>query len=137
MTENDNPLTETLPPPPIVWAAWLHGFYAALYLFRIALRGELPSSPLAPVVWALVVLYLFILGRAVYRGRNWVRWWIFIITILSFISNFFVNVLVPTGIGYVTFIAQWVIFFIVPALLLLPSSRQWFRSNYAIKVTAE
>ena len=136
MTDNDSSITKMRPPTAIVWASWLHVFYAALYLFRIALRGE-PSSILAPIVWVLVVMYFLVLGRAVYRGRNWVRWWIFAVTILSLISNFYVNVLVPTGIGYVTFIAQWVIFLIVPAILLLPSSRRWFRSNYAIKVTAE
>ena len=136
MTESENSITKARPPAAIVWAAWLHVFYAALYLFRIALRGELPSSIFAPVIWLLVVMYFLVLGRAVYRGRNWVRWWILVITVLSLIANFFANQLVPTGTGYVVFIAQWVIFLIVPALLLLPSSRLWFRSNYAIKGTS-
>ena len=121
------------PPMPVFIAAWLYVIYALLVPLRIWLMSGAPDSLGAALAWLIPVAYFLFLAMAIYKRRRWARWWILAITGLALVFVPFVELKIPSGPEFIVFSCQSFAGLAVPALLLLPASRQWFRPNNSFK----
>jgi len=122
------------PPRTVVISVAIHATSQALGFAYYAAIGKFPHSIAAGATWLAAFCVLFFYLRAIYMGYNWVRWLSVALAVssLAFLPWFLPTL--GTQAKIVTLIQQ-VVDSTAAALLFLPSSRPWYRSNYSSKRT--
>ena len=124
------------PPHAVVISVAIHAASHASGFIYYAAIGKFPHSIGAGVMWLVAFCLLFLYLRAIYLGYNWVRW---LSVILATSSLALLPWYLPTlgaPANKAIFLIEQVIDSTAAALLFLPSSRPWFRSNYSFKADA-
>ena len=123
------------PPRAVVISVAIHATSQALGFVYYAAIGKFPHSLAGGVAWLGAFCVLFLYLRAIYLGYNWVRWLSVVLAVssLAFLP-WFLPTLGSQATKIVTLVQQ-AIDSTAAALLFLPSSRPWYRSNYSSKRT--
>jgi len=119
------------PPKIVVLASWLYVIPYVLGLGRVLVTKGGPASVGALVAWLLVVAYFCFVARSLYRGRNWARLWVWLLTVFAVFSPLFM--FPATFWERALFVTQILIGLTVAVLLALPASASWFRPNNSFK----
>lgn len=132
--ENDDAQVRR-PPRAVVISVAIHATSQALGFACYVAIGKFPHTLAAFAAWWVAFCILFIYLRRIYLGYNWVRWLSVALAVSSLaLLPWFLPTLSSKVIKLVTLI-QEAIDTTAAALLFLPSSRPWYRSNYSSKRT--
>jgi hypothetical protein len=117
------------PPIAVVIAALLLFAYGMLSLVRLWLFGSgLPTSPVAAAIWLLAIGLFAMLARALYLGRNWVRWLLTVAVALAVAIFPFVKPEMPAGPELVLYAMQILMPIVATALTFTARARAWFKA---------
>jgi hypothetical protein len=123
------------PPRPVVISVAIHATSQTLGFLYYAAIGKFPHSLAGGFAWLAAFCVLFLYLRAIYMGYNWVRWLSVILAVSSLaLLPWFLPTVGAQSTKVVALIQQ-AIDSTAAALLFLPSSRPWYRSNYSSKRT--
>jgi hypothetical protein len=119
------------PPRAVAISVAIHATSQALGFAYYAAIGKFPHSIAAGAAWLAAFCVLFFYLRAIYLGYNWVRWLSVALAVSSLgFLPWFLPTLDTQATKVVTLIQQ-AVDTTAAALLFLPSSRPWYRSNYS------
>ena len=120
------------PPKTVLAAIWLLALSVAAGYIRLRFNHE-SSVTTAALAFVVLFLFCFAILRALYRGRNWVRWLVVVVV-------FFGIALMPWSVPKLSalweqlvYVAQGVLQALAACLLLMRSSTAWFRPNNSFK----
>ena len=117
------------PPAPVLTVVLLIAISCALALVRfLALFGGYKSG--AAVAGQFMIFFVaYLVGRALYKGRNWVRIFVISVIVVGLLLIPFLPVPpLPTTWERMLYGIQGLIQICMVVLLLLPSSRRWYKS---------
>jgi hypothetical protein len=124
------PLTSAPAPPRSVKASVaIHAASFTLGFGHTFATKGLPDSAGRVFAWILVLSVIYFYLRAIYRGRNWVRWLSICLTALGLIT-------LPWSLpatGKWIYITQEIMLLVSSILILLPASSRWYRPNNSFK----
>jgi hypothetical protein len=127
-----NQTSKVKPPIFVAVAVWLLVASFLLGYLQVVLNKDwhFKSNPLISIT--LITLFVFLIARGLYRGRNWLRWLSVALISIGIVTA-------PWALeqrdywGQITYITQCVMQGLAVFLLLLPPSGKWFRSNNSFK----
>lgn len=122
-----------MPPRTVKTSVAIHACsYALGFMYAFATKG-LPDSIGAVVAWlfAFTVIYFYL--RAIYRGRNLVRWLSIGLTIFGTVALPWSLADIPTTVAKTIYVIQDILLLTAGILLLVPASSQWFRPDRSCK----
>jgi hypothetical protein len=113
-------------PKTVSVAVWLYLAAALLGLVRILVTKGGPESVGAGVAWLVVAAYFVVVGRSLYKGRNWAKWWVVAITVLGACYLPWAVPAFQNGWEQAAYFVQFLMGISVATLLVVPASRPWF-----------
>ena len=121
-------MTISKPPNTVKLAVLLIGVNFALGLITRTITAHL-RDPAAPFAILIVLTIMVLYVRAIYRGRNWARWFFTILMITGIFASRRAISHFPHAIEFEIYIVQCVIGAAAIVLMFLPASRMWFSSG--------
>ena len=121
------------PPKTIIVAVWLLVLSYILGYTRFLITKGWFTSVVSVLATLLFFALVYVITRALYKGRNWVRWLFvaFITAGILYLPWSLAGIAVPWERG--VYLAQGVMQFIAAILLVLPGSNRWYRPNPSFK----
>jgi hypothetical protein len=107
---------------------------AAGFAYYIGI-GRGPHSAGAALGWLVAICVLTFYLRAIYVGHNWSRWLSVALAVLFVACLPWVLPTLGSQVGKLLYLVQQALDCTAAVLLFLPSSSQWYRSNYSFQRT--
>lgn len=92
-------------------------------------------EPAAPAAMLMLLTFVFLFCRAIYRGREWTRWLLLVVTIMSLFGFSRSLAHFEKPIEQARFIIQFVLGVIGVILQFLPPSNRWYRATRQSQVS--
>lgn len=123
------------PPVTVFLAVCLHTASYTLGFVRMFVATGFRHPAITYVTWLLVVAIVFVYLKALYKGRNWVRWLSVVLATIGVLYMSRAFELLVTPWARYTYFVQAILVSAAAILVLLPASNKWYRPNHSPKPT--
>ena len=123
------------PPSAVQLSVAIHAISPAVWFIYYVAIGRYPHSVVGWLMWLFAMCVLGAYFRAIYVGYNWARWLSVVLVVLVLALLPYTWPTLHTAPDKVLRVVGLAIHITAAVLLFLPSSGQWFGSNYSVNRT--